>query len=202
MILIFLSSLIIFALVIKHNINKSKRLTENATKNFWQDESKANLTRKADISHLPYINIPYNNLPINICNNEDVVYIEKQLLSMEDKKILNLGGISNTQLKLEYGPANLDILSSYDENYILLVRHLYQWANKLNQHGYVNEACTVLEYGISIGTDITAHYTLLANIYRNANQVDKFNSLFDSAGKLTSLSKATIINNLNNIKNS
>ncbi len=202
MIFIFIASLTIFALVIKHNINKSKRISENNSKNFWADESKANQTRKADISHLQYIKIPYNNLPINICSKEDVINTEKQLLSMDGKKILNLGGISNTQLKLEYGPANLPILSSCDENYTLLVRYLYQWANKLYDYGYVTEACTVLEYGISIGTDITAHYTLLANIYHNTNQVDKYNSLIDSANQLTSLSKATIINNLNNIKDS
>ncbi len=202
MIPIFLSSLVILMLVIKHNINKSKRLTEKTTKAFWENESKANQTRKADISQLDYIKIPYSTLPINICKEEDILYIENQLLAMKDQQILNLSGISNTQLKLEYGPANLPILSSCDENYTLLVRYLYQWADKLNQHGYIDEACTVLEYGISIGSDITAHYTLLATIYHDTNQADKYNSLFDYAKNINGLSRDIILNNLNDIKNS
>ena len=40
------------------------------------------------------------------------------------RKLLNLSGISNTDLKLQYGHANLDLLAEYDQNFSNLLRCL------------------------------------------------------------------------------
>ena len=47
------------------------------------------------------------------------------LNSLKDEQIVNFTGISNTDLKLSFGAANLPTLSRFDQNYTLLARALH-----------------------------------------------------------------------------
>lgn len=199
---LFLPSILIIVLVISHNIKRSQRKELADKASFWEMESRANDTRKTDISNLPYIEIPYDKLPFYQSENPDIKYIESNILNLKDAKVLNLTGITNTDLKLNYGPANLDVLSSYDENYTTLVRNINQWGQKLYKDNEIDKATTVLEYGIKIGTDVTSTYTLLANIYISIGQTAKIDTLISTASNLNTMSKNIIVNNLNNIKES
>lgn len=199
---LFLPSILILIWIILHNVKRSKRLSKESSDTFWENEAKANNTRKQDISGLNYISIDNTSLPYGISKQPNIIEIEDKIKSLSSKKILNLTGITNTELKSKYGVANLEELSSYDENFTLLVRLLHQWGNALYQNDYIDESKQVFEYAISIGSDITSTYCTLANIYIGQDSIESIDQLLDSASTLNSLSKSSIINKLNNIRDS
>ena len=109
---IFLAVFIIFVLILNFAIHKNNRSQENAQEQFWENERQANFTRRKDIHNLNYLTIPIEKIPQNLHTDA-----EKTLVRLSSDKMLNLSGITNTELKLEYGAANLDELSAYDANF-------------------------------------------------------------------------------------
>lgn len=173
---------------------RSQLTKEEAEKNsaFWNLENQANTTRKKEIEHLDYIQIPLDTFPIGKYPSEERNALEQELLSLSEKKILNLTGISNTELKLQYGAANLETLSACDDNFARLVRLLTDYAKTLVDDSHSQEAITVLEFGVRIKSDVTENYVLLANLYQENGEKVKIRSLIETASLLNSLSKETI----------
>ena len=99
-------------------------------------------------------------------------------------------------MKLEYGTANLDILTTYENNYIKLIRTLYEWGKQLYELDYTDKAITVLAYGIKLGTDISEHYILLGKLYKETNQIEKLKNLIIQAEDIDSLMKSKIVREL------
>ena len=119
---------------------------------------------------------------------------------MRNFKILNLTGITNTELKEQYGVANLTVLTDYDNNYTTLVNTIARWGARLIDLEYNDEAVTVLEYGLSIGTDVSRNYLILADIYRKKGETDKIDALITRASTLKSLMKNSILSKLNEVR--
>lgn len=183
-------SMLLILLVLKHNIKKAGP-KEDKLKSLLELESEANKTRKQDISKLPYITIPKDTLPFGrltpISRNEQTI------LGLMDKKILNLTGITNTALKKQYGVANLDFLTQCDENFTLLVRSLNGWAKAFFDANLTDEARCILEYSITIGSDIRQSYQMLADIYFTDLDHDALLKLRNQAEGLSSLSTKSIL---------
>ncbi len=182
--------------------NRSERTTTQSTEAFWEKERKANTTRKKDISTLNYISVPLNQLPFPETHQEEIDDIQKYLYHLASTKIVNFTGRSNTDLKLEYGAANINFLMEYDKNYLELVRSLYRYGKLLYEHGRVDEAAAVLDYALSIKTDISANYTLLATIYKEKNEIDRINHVISCAEQLSSMTKKALLSNLMAIRDS
>lgn len=181
----------------KRNAEQTERMK---SKEFWDKETKANLVRKKDISSLDFIKIPIDTLPF--CDNPDdeLNRLQEMVKKLSTKQIVNLTGKCNTDLKLEYGAANLPSLSEFDQNFTLLARTLNQWANYLYEHGKTTDAQTVLEFGISCKTDVSQSYILLATIYKEQDQLEKIDFLIQSADSLETLMKNSIISSLKSIQ--
>lgn len=130
--------LITFILFLAYYAYRRKQIDKVNTQkesDFWQRENDANSTRKQDITNLDYIQIPVDTFPIGAYPNEGYEETEQQLLALSEQNILNLTGISNTDLKLQYGVSNLAILSDCDERFTTLVRLLTDYAKALpNMH--------------------------------------------------------------------
>lgn len=126
---------------------------------------------------------------------------EQTIRDLSQKKILNLTGITNTELKLEYGAGNLDELSCYDQNFTLLVRTLHQWGSSLNALGFTKAAQEVLEFGIACGSDVSGSYILLSRIYRKQNNVSGLEHLLAKAQELKTLTKSSIIEKVQTERN-
>ncbi len=157
--------LITFILFLAYYAYRRKQIDKVNTQkesDFWQRENDANSTRKQDITNLDYIQIPVDTFPVGAYPNEGYEETEQQLLALSEQKILNLTGISNTDLKLQYGVSNLAILSDCDERFTTLVRLLTDYAKGLAEHAHIDDAIRVLEFGVSIKSDVTENYTLLA----------------------------------------
>lgn len=160
---------------------------------FWKKEEEANATRRQDISNLPYIKIPTENLPFGIGSDAKIRDAEALLQELASLEILNLTGISNTDLKLMYGAANLPFLTECDDRFAAMCQALHTWGELLLDEGCINEARTVFEYAISAGSDISKTYLLLADIYKQLDKPHLISNLIPQAEQLNSLSKDTII---------
>ena len=121
---IFLAVFIIFVLILNFAIHKNNHSQENVQEQFWENERQANFTRRKDIHNLNYLTI--EKIPQNLHTDA-----EKTLVRLSSDKMLNLSGITNTELKLEYGAANLDELSSYDANFTEFVSAVNTYAQEL-----------------------------------------------------------------------
>lgn len=183
---------VIFIVVftIKNRSNTRKQADVNDA--FWDKELKANATRKQDISQLDYITIPLDIFPLNLHTAS-----EDKIKALSEEKILNLTGISNTDLKLTYGVANLEFLGECDANYADLIFAIGAYATELIENGQKEDAQKILEYAISIKADSGIIYTTLASIYKQNGQTDRIIDLIDAISKTDTLSQKTIIEKLN-----
>ena len=193
----FLGLFIIACSIFAYLRKKQTRHQNNAEDSFLEKEQKANLTRRKDISGLPYITIPLDKFPIGICENDSIQEYESTLQTLSDKKILNLGAKTNTELKLEYGLANLNILTEYEQNFNTLCQTLLSYAAALMQEEQNAAAQTVLEYGIEIGSDMSQNFLLLADLYRTNGTPERIRELIEKADQLDSLMKNSILDKLN-----
>ncbi len=127
---------------------------------------------------------------------EELAEAERSVCALSGKRILNLTGISNTELRLTYGTASLEPLTVCDQNFTVLIRTLQKWGALLVSSGNPEDAVTVLSYAVSIGSDIAGTYTLLARLYRDRGELSKIEALKSSAELLTTLMKPSILRDL------
>ena len=194
-------AVLIICAIIAYNKRKSDRAMRKASDNFWDKEREANLTRRKDISNLPYITIPYESLPLDaLPDSEEYRAAVQQLRSLSGKQILDLSGQTNTDLKLAYGAANLPILMECDQNYLVLIRTLSRMAGLLSDAGKEDAAETVLCFAIDAGSTIRSDYEQLAVIYGQRRDYRKLDALIARAERLNSPTKASLLASLNAIK--
>ncbi|SFU52352.1 hypothetical protein SAMN05216540_103130 [Butyrivibrio sp. M55] len=196
----FLASIIIVAFFFNISMRRVSRKEEAREMSFWEKERKSNNVRRKSLENLDYICIPVDVLPFGTCgSNKELENSEQNVLALKDEKIVNLTGITNTDLKLEYGTANITELSLYDQNYTALVRALQNWGKALYDAGRYEDATKVLEFAVKTRSDITATYKLLIDMYKtklflSAPEIEKkINSLIPIADNLNSLSRLTIL---------
>ncbi len=91
--------------------------------------------------------------------------------------MLNLTGYTNTDLKEQYGAGNLDELTDWDQNFMYFIRALSQWGAYLYQKKDYARTKAVMEYSIEIGSDISAVYTTLGEIYAREHDWEKVDGL-------------------------
>ncbi len=203
MIPVIATSAVAFSVWLAYKLHKSNKIEKQQKESFWERENRANATIAKPIDDLPYITLPVADLPLIELEDDGTCkeYISiLQTLSVQ--RILNLSGISNTDLKLTYGAGNLPFLSEYDQNYTVMVRTLQRLAELYYNAGHKEEAKILLEYSVSTGVDMRSTYQLLRKIYEEdaasdpekASQLaSKLAKLKEAAGLLPDASKALVM---------
>ena len=196
----FLATFILFIVLFNIRIRLVSRKEEQKEEKFWDRELRSNSVRKKSLDTLEYVHLPYDLLPFGTAgDDENLKEIEDELTALKDLKIVNLTGITNTDLKLEYGTANITALTEYDQNYTSLVIALQKWGDALYTLGRFEDAASVLEFAVKTRTDITATYRLLIDMYKtklglNEQEIQrKLDGLVPIANSLNSLSRSTIL---------
>lgn len=181
-------------------MRRTSRKAEEKEASFWEKELEANNVRKKSLENLEYIHIPFDLLPFGTAGDDPSLQsAEDELTALKDEKIVNLTGISNTDLKLEYGTANITPLSQYDQNYTALVCSLQKWGQALYDLGRFEDAAKVLEFAVKTRSDITATYRVLIDLYKTKLGLSedeikkKLDALIPIAKNLNSLSRQTIL---------
>jgi len=192
--------IIIFVVWLQYEIRKSKKLSTKGQEDYWKTESQSNLVKRTDISSLEYISIPLDRLPMSDCEDQTINSYRDTILKLSEKKILNLTGLTNTELKLQYGTANLNLLSEYDNNYTTLVSILQKWGERLSIHNHISDAISVLEFAVSCFSDVSKSYKLLASIYIEQKTPEKIDDLINILPNIKMLRKDTLIEELNKMK--
>ncbi|MDE6642075.1 MAG: hypothetical protein K2K63_16305 [Acetatifactor sp.] len=195
--LVFLASFLTFILVIFFIMKSQQKKTRDQEAEFWSREERANSVRRKPLDDLNYIKIPLEAFPTHLLNdNDEVLECIDILESLTSRKIVNFTGRSNTDLKLEYGTANLEVLIEYDQNYTLLVRTLQKWADRLIENDYKKEAVPLMEFAVSTGTDISRTYYILAEYYASLGQYQEIDRLRTVAKNLLSANRNVIVRHL------
>lgn len=192
-----LASFFIFIIVLTRRIHLMRNHQKSEEKSFWERERAANNTRRQSLDGLNYIQIPLEKLPTHlmaedaaVCNCVDTVR------NLSALKIVNLTGYTNTDLKMEYGAANIAALSEYDQSYTLLASTLQKWADILWNADYKKEAVSIMEFALETHTDVSATYYKLAEYYHAQGEDFRIASLIETAESLRSLNRNVIVRTL------
>lgn len=195
----FLASFIVLIILFNLSSRRVSRKVEQQEADFWEKERAANSVRKKSLENLEYIHIPTQLLPFETYGENEILRkAEEEILALKDEKIVNFTGITNTDLKLEYGAANITALTQYDLNYTALVVALQKWGQELYNQARFEDACAVLEFAVKTRTDISGTYRLLIDMYKTklglveSEIVHKLQALNPIANELNSLSRNQI----------
>lgn len=154
-----LAIFIIFCLILAFYIQKTDTTQQKVQDEFWEKERLSNTVRKKDITKLDYISIPLDKIPVKLESST-----EKTIFALAEKPMLNFVGISNTDLKLEYGTANLEILTEYENNFLEFVALLPDYATELIEAGETESARMLLEFAVNVNADSRKIDNLLATL--------------------------------------
>lgn len=189
-----LASVLIFCIWLAYEIRKHNKKQKKSTEAFWEKEALADSTRKQSLDDLDYIVLPEEIL--HIFDDKIPNKIQESanfLIYSTELKIVNLSFITNTDLKLRYGAANLETLTEYDTNYTNLLRHLNAVGEYFVAEGDITRATAVLEYAVSIQSDLISTYRMLADIYADAGNRSGLDYLVNTASLLPGLTKGPIL---------
>lgn len=196
----FFTTFVLFTIWTTYQLHKHSHDEDDVIEEFVEKERRANATRKKSLDQLPYVTIPLDSMPLhNEISDERITEYIDILEDLSNKKIVNLTGQSNTELKLAYGAPNITKLTEYDSNYTRLVRTLARLGDKYMEYKLFDDARLLFEYAISIGSDVRSCYEKLADLYSKNGEYDKIEQLKASANQLDSLSKAPILRYLDGV---
>ena len=190
---------VIIVSILSYYRKRHSALQEKADQDFWKRESAANSVRRKDISGLSYINIPLETFSTVSDSDTILKTAFSELEALSSKKILNLGRQTNTDLKFQYGPANLPALTEYDQNYSDLLQIITTYVNRLMELERMADAVPILEFAINCGSDVSSHYTILAGYYKDTYATDKIIALKEQAEALDSIMQPIILEKINAI---
>ncbi len=181
---VFFISSVVFVLFLAMKRGKQTRRQENTNEAFLERERQANATRKKDISNLNYLPYTADALLLDEYPDEELSQYVKILKDLSGRKMLNLSMYSNTDLKLMYGPANLNELSECDNNYHLLSDTLLNYAERENTLQRYEAAISILEYAMSLRIDSSRIYLMLARLYDEQNTPEKIQDIFHALSSM------------------
>ncbi len=192
--------LLIFIIWLQYEIRKSGKVSKKSLELFWLKEHDSNLARRKDISQLEYLTVNLDHLPMEDHEDDTINAYRDTIKKYAERKMINLSGKTNTELKLEYGVANFNLLSSYDNNYTSFVSMLQKWASRLKDNGDTSDAQAVLEFSIfSCLTDVTNAYRMLTEIYHDQNNSEQIDALIEIIHKTKIKDKEKLIEELKSI---
>lgn len=86
----------IFLAIRYKSLNKKQ---DEVTQSFWEREAAANAAPTADLDNIKYITIPLDKFPLGFSKDPAICSLENTLRDLSKKRLLNLTGKTNTELK-------------------------------------------------------------------------------------------------------
>lgn len=199
---VFLALMIVFVLFLAYKRRKQTQNQSEVNEAFLDRERRANATRKKDISSLDYLPFSVSEFPLDSYPDERLASCETVLKNLSGKRIINLSEYSNTDLKLMYGPANLNDLSEYDENYHVLSETILAYAGRELELDRKPAAAAVLEYAAELHIDSSRIYLMLARLYQDQNAPEKISHIIETLSAMDKKFASSTIQKLNQLSDS
>lgn len=184
---VFLIIIILFFIWFRVKLKQSAPTSSDTDDTYWEREQNANFTRKQDISSLDYLVVSTDSLPFlspdTAADNTEEALLEQEVKECMQRKMINLSDFSNTDLKEKFGFANLEELSNCEQNFTHFLRALAKWGVFLYNKRDFLRSQQIMEYSLSIDSDISTVYTTLGKIYAQTNpaRLDELIQLADSS---------------------
>lgn len=192
----FLTVFIIFITVLAIIYRRNAKKQTDVQNAFWEREYAANAVSPVDLNSIQYITIPLEKFPLGFSSKEEILSMEDELLALSKKRLLNLTGKTNTELKELYGVPNLEEMTSIGENFDRLTILLKKYAEALIEEERLTDAVSVLEFGVAVKTDISQHYILLGECYLKLGKRTKIEYLIEQVRHTNLLLAPSIIRQL------
>lgn len=188
--LIVILTLCILLAVRLAKIRKHQAEKDNA---FWDREKQADTAIDKDLNSLTYITIPLSKFPLHFSEDDEVMMIEDALEEIATHRMLNLNGKTNTDLKLMYGPGNLEAIQQMGDDFSQMTILLCDYAKCLMQAERYHDALTVLSFGSSVNSDISTNYMLMGDCYQALHQERKIPAVIEQVKSLHLLLEPKIL---------
>lgn len=195
----FLTVFLILILFIAYKLRKNSRVEQEKSEIFWEKEREANAVRRKDLSGLDYITIPEELLQAPPDADPEVLSCYETLRSLSGEAVVNLSGMTNTELKLSYGAANFPVLSEMGDRFDTMLITVTALARKLTEHSHDEEAMALLSFAIRCRSDISEQYLMLAKLYRKHGKDKELSQLPVYAGLLPEGKKERLLAKLDEI---
>ena len=174
---------ITFLVIYNYKMAKVSKEIDKSNDQFIERERKADFTRKKPLDDIKFVK-PNINIMSSISQDDidDDLYNKIILCKENYEKVANLKmaffrNKTNTDLKLQYGAANLNTLINFESTYNNLLSIIIKWAKLLIEANKEKEAIILLEEGIRLESDFEANYTLLIDLYEKSNEISKLKNL-------------------------
>lgn len=200
--LLTLTSIVLMGLVINNAIRRSNARSKKAMDEFWERERSSFKAPSRSVSDLEYITFP-DDLPLNISTDDpQIKEYQETLVNITKNKVLDLSGISNTDIRMAYGSKNMEELSRADQRYTTLCRSLNSLSKAYMRTGHSAEALTLLRFAISCGSDIKESWMLLGQYHMDRDEREEMDKLIEKAAGLPedSHTKKDILKELKELK--
>ncbi len=163
-------------------MRKNKVDFKQVVENIAKKEQDANLSRRKEIDKELYVIPNIKILPIKDYDDspENKKIKDAQNLVIRKSKLTMIRfdePISNTDLKLKYGYANLENITIYEEHYNSYMQALTLWAELLVEKNNLCDAEKVLSEAINLKCDLSKAYMLLIDIYKETNNRSKLEEI-------------------------
>ncbi|MCL1863380.1 MAG: hypothetical protein FWF78_07430 [Defluviitaleaceae bacterium] len=159
---ILLLSLVGVVSVFWASARHNKRRDETRRR-FLESEDAANSVRKKEIDPALFYTADLSVLPpIPEGDPHQVARCAKRVMIYFAEPLTNL------ELKMQYGPAQMDFIAEYEENFNAYLKALTKWAAEATDA----DAIKILQHAISLGSEYRDTYRLAADIL--SKQGDKY----------------------------
>lgn len=161
--------IITFFLISRRHSKKQEEVKQR----FLEKEEAANAVRKKDIDPELYFTPNLSALPpIPQGDPHQVERSAKRTMIRFPRPLTNL------ELKMQYGMAQMDIIAQYEENFIEHLKSLTKWGSEIAEKS-PHDAATILQTVVEMGGEFRDAYKNLADIC--ANDSEKLNALYARA---------------------
>ena len=173
-----------------------ERKRKKRDSDFWAREEAAKNAPKKDLSEVSYLRIPLERFPMGALDSEEAMLLEEELRKLSALPILNLNGMTNTDIKLAYGTDNFEYMQTVGEHFDRLEILLCDYAKLLMENGRYAETIPVLQFAVDENATISSIYTLLGECFDETGAHESLDELITAVEGRELIMKDSILDQL------
>lgn len=180
----FLFLFLTFVFLWLHHLNRAQKKHIESKEAFWKREEASLVVRKKEIPescfYHPDLSAFCFPMPTMAEAKQKFEQLKSILLDGANLPMLCFRGLTNTDIRLEYGTANQPFILQAEENYEAFLGFLFEYAELMITQGEIGEAVLALEECIRMDSDWSKHYIRLADLYHSIHDTKAIAKLLDT----------------------